>query len=221
MESDSKNISTSTTAAHSKSRVKLIVVVSIIAVSVMVSALLASAFISAPPASQDVWLFKGAYAKYNGSLASEDMGIDISELSMSFDFNVDFAIQLEVLDFNNTHALVTTLFRMNSSVGGMGVKTEEVESTTWVPLSEMGFMTEFKDANLETSYESMVDIDGFGTRTCMVYEYAILDEGMTMIVYVDKNIGWPLKMTISITGDYSINLNLDIKLVETNIPLLK
>jgi len=220
LESDSKSISTSTTAAHSKSRVKLIAVVFIIAVSVVVSALLASAFISAPPAGQDAWLFKGAYAKYNGSMTSEDMGIDMSELSMSFDFNVDFAMQLEVIDFNNTHALVSTSFRMNSPVGGMG-GTEEVESTTWVPLSEMGFMTEFKDANLETSYESMVDIDGFGTRTFMVYEYAILDEGMAMIVYVDKNIGWPLKMTISIAGDYSINLSLDIKLVDTNIPLLK
>ena len=221
METESVGISTSTTATHPKSRVKIIAVVSIIAVSVVFGALLVSAFISAPPQGQDAWLFKGAYAKYNGSMASEDMGIDMSGLSMSFDFKIDFTVQLEVLDFNNTHALVSTSFRMNSTVGGIDGETEEDESSAWIPLSEMGFMAGFKDVDLKTSYESTVDIYGFGTRTCVVYEYAISDEDMKMTVYVDKAIGWPLKMTISITSDYFIDLSLDIKLVETNILSLK
>ena len=103
----------------------------------------------------------------------------------------------------------------------IGEKVED-ESSAWVPLSEMGFMTDFDDVDLTTSYESTVNIDGFGTRTCMVYEYAISDEGMAMTVYVDKAIGWPLKMAISSDeNDLGLNLALDIKLTETNISALK
>jgi hypothetical protein len=56
----------------------------------------------------------------------------------------------------------------------------------------------------------------------MVYEYAISDEGLTMTVYVDKAIEWPLKMTVSMTNtELPDGLELDINLVETNIPALK
>jgi hypothetical protein len=224
LESESERISSSTTAAHPKSRVKLIAVIAIVAVSVVVGALLVSAFISAPPQSQgqDSWLFKGAYATYKGSMTADDMDIEMpDEMDMSFDVTVDFTIREEVVDFNSTHALISTSFRMSSSFGDTDGETVQDENSTWVPLSEMGLMTAFEDVNLTKSYESTVNIDGFGTRNCMVYEYAISDEGMEMTVYVDKSIGWPLKMTISMTGDYSINLSLDINLVETNIPALK
>ena len=219
---ESERISSSTTVAHPKSRVKLVAVIAIVAVSVVVGAFLVSAFISAPPEGQDAWLFKGAYATYKGSMTSEDMDIDMSGLSMSFDFSVDFTVRLEVLDFNDTHALISASFEMSSSFGEMDGEKVEDESSAWVPLSEMGFMTDFDDVDLTTSYESTVNIDGFGTRTCMVYEYAISDEGMAMTVYVDKAIGWPLKMAISSDeNDLGLNLALDIKLTETNISALK
>ena len=219
---ESERISSSTTVAHPKSRVKLVAVIAVVAVSVVVGAFIASAFISAPPEGQDAWLFKGAYATYKGSMTSEDMDIDMSGLSMSFDFSVDFTVRLEVLDFNDTHALISASFEMSSSFGEMDGEKVEDESSAWVPLSEMGFMTDFDDVDLTTSYESTVNIDGFGTRTCMVYEYAISDEGMAMTVYVDKAIGWPLKMAISSDeNDLGLNLALDIKLTETNISALK
>jgi hypothetical protein len=223
LESESERISSSTTAAPSKSRFKLIAVIAIVAVSVIVGAFLVSAFISAPsPQGQDSWLFKGAYATYKGSMTSDDMDIDMEGLSMSFDFSVDFTVSLEVLDFNDTHALISTSFEMSSSFGDMDGETVEDESSAWVPLSEMGFMTDFDDVNLTTSYESTVNIDGFGSRNCMVYEYAISDEGMSMTVYVDKAIGWPLKMAISSDqNDLGLDLQLDINLIETNIPALK
>jgi hypothetical protein len=42
-----------------------------------------------------------------------------------------------------------------------------------------------------------------------------------MTVYVDKAIGWPLKMTVSMTGENLMNLHLDINLTETNMPGLR
>jgi hypothetical protein len=219
---ESEHISSSTSVAPSKSRFKLIAIVAIVAVSVVVGAFLVSAFISAPPQGQDAWLFKGAYATYEGSasISAEDLG-GMLDMSMS----IDFTVRQEIVDFNDTHALVSTSFQMSSSFGDFGGETVEDEESAWVPLSEMGLMTAFEDedVDLTNSYESTVNIDGIGTRTCMVYEYEIADDGLTMKVYVDKTIEWPLKMTMSMTntdipdGD----LEVDINLTETNIPSLK
>jgi hypothetical protein len=222
LESESENISSSTTAAPSKSRFKLIAVVAIVTVSVIVGAFLVSAFISAPPPQgQDAWLFKGAYATYKGSasISAEDLGSFI-DMSMS----IDFTVRQEIVDFNGTHALISTSFQMSSSFGEFGGDTEQNEESAWVPLSEMGLMTAFEDEDIDltNSYESTVNIDGIGTRTCMVYEYAISDEGLTLTVYVDKTIEWPLKMTMSMTNtELPEGIELDINLVETNIPALK
>jgi hypothetical protein len=224
LESESERISSSTTVAPSKSRIKLIAVVAIVAVSVVIGAFLVSAFISAPPPAQgqDAWLFKGAYATYEGSMTvtSDDLGLD--DMPMNLNFTVDFTVRLGVVDFNSTHALISTSFQISSSFGDMDEETVENETSAWVPLSEMSFMTEFEDVNLTSSYESTVNIEGFGTRNCMVYEYAISDEGLTMTVYVDKAIDWPLKMTVSMTNtELPHSLEINIALVETNIPALK
>jgi hypothetical protein len=220
LESEPERISYSTSTAPSKSRFKLIAIVAIIAVFVVVGALLVSAFISTPQ-GQEAWLFKGAYAKYEGSasISAEDLG-SMFDMSMS----IDFTVRQEIVDFNDTHALVSTSFQMSSSFGEYDGDTEQNEESAWVPLSEMGLMTAFEDEDIDltNSYESTVNIDGLGTRTCMVYEYAISDEGLTMTVYVDKAIEWPLKMTMSMTNtQLPEGLELDINLTETNIPALQ
>ncbi len=57
----------------------------------------------------------------------------------------------------------------------------------------------------------------------MVYEYEIAENGLTMEVFVDKAIEWPLKMTISMTNTdlLDVDLEVDISIVETNIPALQ
>ena len=219
---DSERVSDSTTTTPFKSHFKLIAVIAVVAVAVIVGALIASAFILSPqPQGQDAWLFKGAYATYKGSasISAEDLG-SVIDMSMS----IDFTVRQEITDFNDTHALIFTSFQMSSTFGEYSGGTEENEESAWVPLSEMGLMTAFEeeDVDLTSSYESTVNIDGFGTRTCMVYEYAISDEGLTLTVYVDKTIEWPLKMTMSMTNtELPDGLEIDINLVETNIPALK
>ena len=203
---------------NSKSHVKLIAVIAAVAVAVIVGALLVSAFISSPPPQgQDAWLFKGAYATYEGSasISAEDLG-SILDMSMS----IEFSVQQEIVDFNETHALISTAFQMSSSFG----EEENNEEIAWVPLSEMGFMSAFEDEDVEltNSYESTVNIDDIGTRTCMVYEYAVSNEGLMLTVYVDKAIDWPLKMTISMTNtELPSGLAVDMNLRETNIPALQ
>ena len=222
MESESGIGTYSTNTPQPKSHIKLIAVTAIVAVTVIVGALLVSGFISSPqPQGQDAWLFKGAYATYEGSasISAEDLG-SFFDLSMS----IDFIVRQEIVDFNETHALISTSFQMSSSFGEFGGDTEQNEESAWVPLSEMGLMTPFEegDMDLTNSYESTVNIEGLGTRTCMVYEYNIADEGLMLTLYVDKAIEWPLKMKMSMTNtELPEGIELDINLVETNIPALK
>jgi len=222
-ELESGEVNYSTNMTQPKSNTKLIVVIAIVAVAVVVGALLVSAFISSPQSQgQDAWLFKGAYATYEGSasISAEDLG-SILDMLMS----IDFTIRQEIVDFNDTHALISTSFQMSSSFGEYGGDTEQNEESAWVPLSEMGLMTAFEDEDIDltNSYESTVNIEGLGTRTCIVYEYEISDEGLALTVYVDKAIEWPLKMTMSMTNIelQDGGLELDINLVETNIPALQ
>ena len=77
-----------------------------------------------------------------------------------------------------------------------------------------------ESGTLVNSYEAKnMYFTGIGNRDCIVYEYAT--DGPTMTIYVDKQIGWPLQMKLSMTGEESVSLELEINLVETNIPGLK
>jgi hypothetical protein len=203
LESEPANISLPANVAHPKSRVKLIAVVAVVAVSVVVGAFLVSAFILGPQ-GQNAWLFKGAYATYEGTTS-----MDILSMTVSF----SFTLRQEVVDFNSTHAELLTSVSMDSSLS----EAAEEEVTVWVDLSKNQYLIE--EGTLVNSYEANLPFEGFGNRDCIVYEYAT--EGPTLTIYVDKQIGWPLKMNVGMTGEDDLSLDLDINLVETNIPALK
>jgi hypothetical protein len=188
------------TKLHNRKRV-LIAVVAIAIASLIIGSFTAAAILS-KPTGKNAWLFKGAYAKYEGSTSI--MG-----------YTFDFSAKLEVLDFNSTHAYLSTSFNMSSNMG----QTAEETNSTWVPLSQVGFANAFGDSNVTSSYETTLDFGSLGTRTCIVYEIAT--GGPTMDVYVDKTIGWPLRMKLSMVGEGSTTLSLDINLANTNIPGLK
>ena len=181
-------------------RRRLLIAVAVLCVGLVVGAILVSALQPNPPAEEG-WLFVGAYADYEGKTSI-----------MLFSFS--FSVNLKVLDFNDTHAFMLTSFKMESNAG----ETVENETSTWVELSNFNFMGAFSDNNLTASYDATVNFGSLGTRSCTVYEYAT--DGPTMTVYVDKEIGWPLKMKATMTGEDSISLSLDINLVDTNIPAL-
>ena len=181
-------------------RRRLLIAVAVLCVGLVGGAILVSALQPNPPAEEG-WLFVGAYADYEGKTSI-----------MWFSFS--FSVNLKVLDFNDTHAFMLTSFKMESNAG----ETVENETSTWVELSNFNFMGAFSDNNLTASYDATVNFGSLGTRSCTVYEYAT--DGPTMTVYVDKEIGWPLKMKATMTGEDSISLSLDINLVDTNIPAL-
>ena len=204
MENNSAStVANSTNEAKPKNRKTLLIAVATMAiVSLAVTALLFSGLLPASNGNKDSWLFKGAYAKYEGSTSVLGLGFS-------------FSIKLEVLDFNRTHAYMLTSFKMGSTIG----EAAEEENATWVELSKVGFMDAFSESNTANSYDATLDFGSLGTRSCTVYE--ITTDGPTLTVFVDKEIGWPLKMKASMTGEGTMSLSLDINLVETNIPELK
>ncbi len=176
------------------------------AVAVALCACFASGVFS-QPAGNGSWLFKGAYAKYAGSTSMSVMG---------YSYSFDFSEKLEVLDFNSTHAYISTTTEMTSSLS----PTITNKNSTWIKLSDFQFMNAFSDTNLTRSYDANVNLGNLGTRSCVVYEYAT--GGPTVMVYVDKAMQWPLKMTISMSGEgFTSPLKLDITIQETNIPGLR
>jgi hypothetical protein len=185
--------------APSSRRNLLIVVVAVAGVALIVGAFLVITLLPAS-SGQWAWRFKGAYANYEGST---------SVMGYGFDFSVRF----EVLDFNSTHAYILTSSRMGSSLG----ETVENENATWVETSGFGFMNAFSESNMTNSYAAEVDVAGMGTRNCMVYATG----GPTMTVYVDRALDWPVMMRMTMMGEGSISISLDITLSDTNIPGLK
>ncbi len=190
-------------AAPGGHRSLLIVVVAVVAVALVVGSVLAVTLLSSP-AGQGSWLFKGAYANYEGSTSMSVMG---------YSYSFDFSARLEVLDFNSTHAYVETISSMGSSLG----ETSTYENASWVPISNFNFVGAFADTDLTNTYEASVSIGGLGTRNCVVYEYAT--DGPTMTVYVDKALQWPVKMSMSMSGEgFTSPMTMDITLTDSNIP---
>ena len=181
----------------------MIAVLAVAVIAVVIGAFLVTAFLSQPQ-GQSAWLFKGAYAKYEGTTS-----MDVLSISVSF----SFTLRQEVVDFNSTHAQLLTSVSMDSSLS----EPVEEEVTVWVDLSKNQYLIE--EGTLVDSYEANLPFEGFGNRDCIVYEYAT--DGPTLTIYVDKQIGWPLKMNVGMTGEDDLSLDLDINLVETNIPALK
>ncbi len=172
--------------------------VALVATCLVTGAVLVS-FLGPNPAGQSSWLFKGAYAKYQG---------DTSIMGFTF----SFSMRLEVLDFNSTHALMSTSLKMGSSLG----EIVENENSTWVELSDLQFTDAFSETNMTAKYDATLDFGSLGTRSCTVYEYST--DGPAITVYVDKTVGWPLKMRATMSREGAISVSIDINLVESNIP---
>jgi hypothetical protein len=208
LESDAASpVRTSTNVAKPKSHVKLVAVIAVAVIAVVIGAFLVTAFLSQPQ-GQSAWLFKGAYAEYEGTTSME-----ISFVTVSF----SVTLRQEVVDFNSTHAQLLTSVSIDSSLSGsIEEEVMDEEVTIWVDLSKNQYQID--EATLVNTYEANLPFEGFGNRDCIVYVYAT--GGPTLTIYVDKQIGWPLKMNMGMIGEDDLSLDLDITLVETNIPAL-
>jgi hypothetical protein len=148
------------------------------------------------PTTQIPWITKGTFATYHGQ-----EGI----LSMNIEFNA----RLEVVDQNATHLEIQTSFYVNSSISSI-----ENTTTFWVNREDMNFQPE--GMVLTSTDTTQVTLPNFGTRSCTIYQYR--NENITNVFYIDNILHWPLKMTITFHEIHSPSYQIDITLVDSNIP---
>lgn len=146
--------------------------------------------------SPQSWIQKGTYATYAGQ--AEIMSMSIT-----------FSARMEIIDVNQTHMQLATDYNMSTPFGAT-----ENTTTTWVSREDMNFQP--ADLPLNSTHTEQITIAGLGTRTCTVYEYS--SEGISAAYYVDKSIQWPIKMVMTSPTVEGQSYNMDINLVDTNIP---
>ena len=142
------------------------------------------------------WIKKGAYATYAGQAEI---------LSMK----VTFTARMEIVDLNQTHMQLSTNYNMSTPFGAT-----ENTTTTWVSRQDMNFQPD--NLALNNTYTTQITLPNLGTRTCTVYEYS--SEGISAAYYVDQSIQWPIKMVMTSPSVEGQSYNMDINLVDTNIP---
>jgi hypothetical protein len=138
---------------------------------------------------------QGAYARYSGTTTIPPLSINMT-------------IRLEEAEHNSTYAKLLTYVKIEISQ----TEPQELQNITWVDLRTKTY--EFQGSAPTETHEDYVDFQGLGTRQCIIQTYSEGDTSWTL--YVDKNIGWPLKMEFSESG-----MSFELTLVETNISGLK
>lgn len=146
--------------------------------------------------SSQSWIKAGAYATYAGQAEI---------LSMSITFNA----RMEIVDVNQTHMQISTTYNMSTPFGAT-----ENTTTSWVNRENMNFQPE--NLPLNNTYTTQITTANLGTRTCTVYEYS--NQGISAAYYVDNSVQWPIKMVMTSPTVQGQSYNMDINLVDTNIP---
>ena len=205
---------------QSKKSNKVILITVVIVAAIIIGVLTYTFFIDGGIfGGNQEWYFKGAYANYEGST------------NILFT-SVDFSMRLEIVDFNSTH--LKTLYDVELDAGILGKLLNE-QNTTWIlkeQINEIGF-EDLDSFILIDTYEDQVYLESIGTKDCTVYVYSSTDNEMAMTIklYVDNQVNWPIKFSVNINPE-NIDFDLDIpgldlpntdilfevELTDTNIP---
>lgn len=184
------------------------IIVAIVVIAVIAVAVVAYAWWTQQQDTQK-WYFKGAYGTYVGEITR-------SSETMSF------LMRMEVVDLNSTHLQILVGTKMSSET--LGTLLDEQE-TNWVPIKDVASlsMEEMEGYTIDKTYEDYAYIEGLGTKYCKIYEFSITEipeTQMTMTVYVDPDLEWPLKFSFYMDiADEPLIFN--INLTDTNIPALQ
>jgi hypothetical protein len=141
------------------------------------------------------WMFKGAYAAYEGQIDSLSIPVSIDET-------------IQVTDLNVTHVQIQT----NSSIATSFAPTLYDQTTLWVNKTNMNFQP--NGMALAGTYNATITVRSIGSRECIAYDYT--NEAINATYYIDKVLLWPVRIvyiTIFENQTYIIEFNLK----DTNI----
>jgi hypothetical protein len=145
------------------------------------------------------WMFKGAYATYEGQIDALSTPVSINET-------------IQVTNLNATHVQIQT----NSSIATSFAPTLSDQTTLWINKTNINFQP--KGETLTGTYNTKITVRNIGSRDCIVYDYT--NKAINATYYIDKVLLWPVKIvftTIFENQTYHIEFNLK----DTNIKELK
>jgi hypothetical protein len=136
------------------------------------------------------WMFKGAYATYEGQIDS---------LSIQYSLNET----IQVTDLNATHVQIQT----NSSIATSFAPKFSDQTTVWINKTNINFQPEGE--TLAGTYNTKITVRNIGSRDCIAYDYT--NQAINATYYIDKVLLWPVRIVYTTTFEnqtYQIEFNL-------------
>jgi hypothetical protein len=144
------------------------------------------------------WIFKGAYATYEGQIDSLSTPYIIKET-------------IQVTDLNATHVQIQT----NSSIATSFAQTLSDQTTSWVNKTNINFQP--KGMTFAGTYNTKITVRSIGSRECIAYDYTNLAINATY--YIDKVLLWPVRIDYAAVFENQ-TYHLEFSLKDTNIKKL-
>jgi hypothetical protein len=141
------------------------------------------------------WMFKGAYATYEGQIDS---------LSIPYSLNET----IQVTDLNATYVQIQT----NSSIATSFAPTLSDQTTLWVNKANINFQP--KGMSLAETYNTKITVRSIGSRDCIAYDYT--NQAINATYYLDKILLWPIRIVFTTVFENQ-TYHLEFSLKETNI----
>jgi hypothetical protein len=141
------------------------------------------------------WMFKGAYATYEGHIDS-----------LSISYSLDETIQ--VTNLNATHVQIQT----NSSIATSFAPTLSDRTTLWVNKTNINFQPE--GVTLAGTYNTKITVRSIGSRDCIAYDYT--NEAINATYYIEKVLLWPVRIVYTTIFENQ-SYHIEFSLKDTNI----
>jgi hypothetical protein len=141
------------------------------------------------------WMFKGAYATYEGQITS-----------LSSQYSINETIQ--VTDLNATHVQIQT----NSSIATSFAPTLSDQTTYWVNKTNTNFQP--NGETLAGTYSTKITVKSIGNRDCIAYDYT--NEAINATYYIDKTLLWPVRIVYATIFENQ-TYHIEFGLKDTNI----
>jgi hypothetical protein len=141
------------------------------------------------------WMFKGAYATYEGKIESLSIPVSINET-------------IQVTNLNTTYVQIQT----NSSIATSFAPTLSDHTFLWINKTNINFQPE--GMTLARTYNTKIAVRSIGSRDCIAYDYT--SQVINSTYYIDKVLLWPVKIVFRTVFENQ-TYNIDFSLKDTNI----
>ncbi len=144
------------------------------------------------------WMFKGAYATYEGHIDSLLTPCNLSA-------------EIQVTDINASHVQIRT----SSTIATTFMHPATDHTIQWINKTSINFQP--KGENLKNSFDTEIAAGTNKIQNCIAYEYT--NELINATYYLNKDILWPVRITYTTVFEnqtYSMEFNLR----DTNIEAL-